>query len=136
MLVIISGNCLLSFGRSYVHQYGRSIHIGRGDLKPAVKLKLNGIEDVKVPAMLVLYQLRANQLLWVLSGEAKPEQKMSQVHRMMPTGKTTGRGQLCFPQCNNVNSSLCERLIDKIRVTIQRAQRSKRQLQIIATDEK
>lgn len=136
MLVIILGNCLLSFGRSYVHQYGCSIHIGREDLKPTVKLKLNGIEDVKVPAMLVLYQLRENQLLWVLSGEAKPEQKMSQVHRMMPTGKTTDRGQLCFPQCNNVNSSLCERLIDKIRVTIQRTQCSKRQLQIIATDEK
>lgn len=54
MLVIISGNCLVSFGRSYVHQCGCSVHIGREDLKPAVKLKLNGIEDLKVPAMLVL----------------------------------------------------------------------------------
>ena len=44
----------MSFGRSYVHQRGCSVHIGREDLKPAVKLKLNGIEDVKVPAMLVL----------------------------------------------------------------------------------
>lgn len=44
----------MSFGRSYVHQYGCSTHIGRKDLKPTMGPKLNEIEDVKVPAVLVL----------------------------------------------------------------------------------
>lgn len=71
MLVIVLGNCSVYFGRSYVHQYSCSIHVGKKDLKPCMGLKLNEIENVKFLAVLVVNQLRANQLLQVYSGETK-----------------------------------------------------------------
>lgn len=56
MLVIILGGstCWVLEEAMYISM-AAAYHIGREDLKPAVKLKLNGIENVKVPAMLILY---------------------------------------------------------------------------------